>query len=265
MTTILMNLRGGEGRRAGRGGASRAVRLRRGGFTLLELAISLTLLATVIIGLNRFALGGLQAASTNIEVSDLRRQTSYARNLLEADLAQARACDPSGYGSPFLRLDTVSAVRRFAVYTTATATGRGELVEWRFYPDGTVYRLSTVADLQENLCDAAITLPIGDGNSIQAAVEEYRDATGEEPQLEIVAAGRNMFQVQLKGTFSSVASDGSVTVEEKGTVGLCTGWDQATCYADRLSIEFVLITGGFEPVTNRIAWELDVDLENART
>lgn len=236
----------------------------RRGFTLIELAIALTLLASVFIGLNRYALGGLQAASTNIEIADLRRQIAYARTLLEADLAQARACDPSGRGTPLLVLDTESAIKRIAVYTTATARGEAELVEWRFYPNGEVFRMSAVAGLAGALCDATIPIGLNEAGGLSEDLESFTQATGEQPQLELIAAARNVFNVEMVGKLHFVGSGGEVVYEEKGSTQPCIGWDQTLCYADRIDISFVLLTSGFEPIPTRIDWSFDVNLANAK-
>lgn len=245
----------------------------RRGFTLIELAIALALLASVLVALNRFALGGLQAASTNIEVADLRRQIAYTRQLIEADLAQSRACDPSGYGSPLLRLDPDTDVRRFAVYTTATPEGNAELVEWRFYPDGSVYRISTVSNLGANLCDAEIKLAIGTASngarSIRLAIDQLAaeleiDLETQTLPYEIIAPARNVYAVELIGELSHLDSSGASVTIRQGSTTLCVGWNQANCYADRINLNFLLVTSGFDPISTRIQWSFPVNLQNAR-
>jgi prepilin-type N-terminal cleavage/methylation domain-containing protein len=244
---------------------NRATGARRTGFTLLELALSLTLLGSVLLALNRFALGSLSASATNIEMADVRRQVAYTQQLLRADLAQARACDVSGYGSPLLRLDGVSGVRRVAVYTTATADSSPQLVEWRFYPDGQVYRLSTVGEWG-NLCDARISLSVAalDTNAEAPAEGESGPLTGSE-QLEILATARNVYNVTLTGIFTYLGPDGSPqTIQSGGYDGLCVGRQQATCYAQQLQLTFSTVTSGSEPIVTPFIWDLPVELSNAR-
>lgn len=234
-------------------------RSRRGGFTLLELAIALTLLGSVILALNRFALGGLAASATNIELADLRRQVAYTQQLMRADLDQARSCDPSGYGTPLLRLDGTSGVKRFAVYTTATADGSIQLVEWRFYPDGWVYRISTAQEWAE-LCDAYIPISL-------AAFVDGGDVVGSDVQvpLEILATARNVFGVTLSGTLGYLDANNASQVERKGSfTGMCTGRDQSECYVDQLQLGFSTVTAGTEPIVSQFGWQLDVELTQAR-
>jgi hypothetical protein len=231
---------------------------------MLELALSLTLLGTVLIALNRFALGGLSASATNIEMADIRRQVAYTQQLLRADLAAARACDTAGYGTPVLRLDGDSSVARLAVYTTATADGSAQLVEWRFYPDGIVYRISTAREWGD-LCEARIPLSIGALRPDLDAEPVEELPFGEQVPLEVIATARNVFAVRLSGTYSYLGDDGAVVVATRGDYpDLCVGPEQSRCYVDQIQVDFTTVTSGSEPVATPFGWTFPVELANAR-
>ena len=231
---------------------------------MLELAVSLTLLGVVLLALNRFVLGGLSASATNIEMADLRRQVAYTQQLLRADLEQARACDSTGYGPPLLRLDGESPVRRLAVYTTATADGSGQLVEWRFYPDGRILRMSTVRE-GGDLCDAGIPIPVGALIDLEQAGDGFDTVLDEQHPVEVLTTARNVSNVRLFGTYSYLDEDGRAAVETRGTwTGMCVGPAQAQCYVDQITLEFTTTTSGGEPVVVPFFWTLAVDLSNAR-
>jgi type II secretory pathway component PulJ len=105
----------------------------RRGFSLLDVAVGVTLFVALFVAGLTFILSLNRAAETSFARSQLRRQVVAARSALEADLAQAAPCGGGMATSAFLefRDPDGTGADSMLLWVDADQDGRTDLVGWR--------------------------------------------------------------------------------------------------------------------------------------
>ena len=105
----------------------------RRGFSLIDVAIGVTLFAALFAAGLTFLMSLNNSAETSFARSQLRGQVNSARSALEADLGQAQSCAGGRVAAVFAEFgdDAGMGDHAFAVWVDADSDGKVDLVGWR--------------------------------------------------------------------------------------------------------------------------------------